>query len=581
MRKLIAFMGAIVLLTVGLVGLTSVAAEAHTHDVDTSCTGLSVTLRDYAASKDAVQAVDQWWEWNGGQSQSHPFPDSRWGMDNGQHNGQPFQQPVNTAFKVGHGTNASWFYHQVVQGQDAKTNHVKVIVDGQVVTDQDFSTSFQQNYPWSDSADHTYTVTVTAWDDSHYSFTKSGTQKACVLADATASVSTTPATCSSGEKLVYGDIKNAVFSGTPDGTEGPGSYDVTATANQNHKFSNGDSTQEFKGDLAGPRTGDDCASIVSPVAPEVTQDECPGPGQSSGFSVTLADGPEGVEYSFDEESLVVTATADAQHKFGDLPEGEGWVKVDNHHATYQVTHDSIDCTVNVSPVNPDLTQPVCDGPGQHTGGTITPAETEGITYSVNGQTVTATPEDGYKIVLDEDSDWTLNQDGTATYNVVFDNPGDCLVEATPASVTMLGATCDTDGSLTIPDQPEGVLVTPEVGTYGPGTYEVVFSAAQGYTLTSNPSGSFTVEGATGDCPQPPPHHNPPPNNPPHHNNPPKHNTPATPTAIPAGMTGENSSTGTSTGAALGLVALGFFGTLLLIGGGTALVVAARRRGTER
>ncbi len=77
--------------------------------------------------------------------------------------------------------------------------------------------------------------------------------------DASASVSTVPATCASGEVLEYGGIENASFSGTADGAEGPGSYDVTATADAGHAFAGGDTTREFSGSLDGPLSGADCA----------------------------------------------------------------------------------------------------------------------------------------------------------------------------------------------------------------------------------------------------------------------------------------------------------------------------------
>ena len=70
-------------------------------------------------------------------------------------------------------------------------------------------------------------------------------------------------------------------------------------------------------------------------------------------------------------------------------------------------------------------------------------------------------------------------------------------QVTPAGFTLTNPTCAANGSLLIPAQPEGVLVTPAPGTYGPGTYSVVFTAADGFVLTTNPSGAVTVLTATG------------------------------------------------------------------------------------
>lgn len=75
---------------------------------------------------------------------------------------------------------------------------------------------------------------------------------------ATASVSVLPATCEAGQKLVYGDIKYADFSGTPNGTFGPASYSVTATAKKDALFAGLTTTKTFTGTLSGPLTGEQC-----------------------------------------------------------------------------------------------------------------------------------------------------------------------------------------------------------------------------------------------------------------------------------------------------------------------------------
>lgn len=87
-----------------------------------------------------------------------------------------------------------------------------------------------------------------------------------IVRDASASLSKTPATCSSGEKLTLGRVTNATW-GTPSRTEGPGDYSVTATANSGHAFDDGSSTRTFTGTLGGkldPNTNEGCR----PPAPE-------------------------------------------------------------------------------------------------------------------------------------------------------------------------------------------------------------------------------------------------------------------------------------------------------------------------
>ena len=84
------------------------------------------------------------------------------------------------------------------------------------------------------------------------------------LKDATAAVSTTPATCSTPETLVLGAIANATW-GTPTRTTGPGSYSVTATATAGHAFSNGSTTKVFGGTLA---------DVLSPTSAGCTPPPC-------------------------------------------------------------------------------------------------------------------------------------------------------------------------------------------------------------------------------------------------------------------------------------------------------------------
>jgi hypothetical protein len=101
-----------------------------------------------------------------------------------------------------------------------------------------------------------------------------------------------------------------------------------------------------------------------------------------------------------------------------------------------------------------------------------------------------------------DSDGMFHQlDGNITEDSCINHeqpPADTPV--TPVGFGTTPAECDVDGTLVIPNQPEGVNVTPAPGTYGPGTYNVTYTAEDGFVLTSDPSGSVTVEAATGDCP---------------------------------------------------------------------------------
>ena len=135
----------------------------------------------------------------------------------------------------------------------------------------------------------TITSTVTNANDevqaiSHYSIRLIDAPTTPVVLVASASVSKNPATCELGEVLVYGAIANAVFSGTANGQQGPGSYNVTAAATGTALFAGGSTTQNFSSPLAGPLTNAECDDIddeepetpivpVTPIVPTTPSDD--------------------------------------------------------------------------------------------------------------------------------------------------------------------------------------------------------------------------------------------------------------------------------------------------------------------
>lgn len=134
---------------------------------------------------------------------------------------------------------------------------------------------------------------------------------------------------------------------------------------------------------------------VVPMDPTVTQPSCTGPGEHSDLSVRLPDGPDGVTYSWDKASHLVTAKADSTHAFNlSLP--AGWTRVDDRTATYQVEeHDPGACLVTVTPTKPTVTTSTGCGIDD----TLHVAEdTAKVTYkkSPDGATVTATAATGYQ-----------------------------------------------------------------------------------------------------------------------------------------------------------------------------------------
>ncbi|TXL62730.1 LPXTG cell wall anchor domain-containing protein [Aeromicrobium terrae] len=143
---------------------------------------------------------------------------------------------------------------------------------------------------------------------------------------------------------------------------------------------------------------DACVSSVTPQDPTVTQAQCSGPGEHSDPVVTFATGPDHVTYDYDDATHLVTATAvatsDMTYRFDTVP--AGWTKVDDTHATFEVTlTDPGTCIVEVTPTPPTVV------PAQTCGDDVlnVPADTAGITYTRadDGSSVTATAGTGYEL----------------------------------------------------------------------------------------------------------------------------------------------------------------------------------------
>ncbi|MCR6492892.1 hypothetical protein [Cellulomonas sp. P24] len=241
LKKPIASLVSVVLLTLGMATLVTSPASAHTNAVSATCSALSVDLRYYQASREGSPAqgyteyewtrtvVDQaaWTEYvrytytpekdgaaNPADVSSTPVTDpGHWNAD---HKGYD-DSAVDTYIQSGNGR-GSWFwwiattheakthvetqwsknkpagdgwtktgasrFHETSPAVPAKTNHVVVTIDGTAVEDTDFSTTFTKSYTFSDKyTSHTYSVAVTAWDDptghNGWTFTKSGSSIAC------------------------------------------------------------------------------------------------------------------------------------------------------------------------------------------------------------------------------------------------------------------------------------------------------------------------------------------------------------------------------------------------------------------
>lgn len=233
LKKLAAGIGTTAILATTLALATVTGASAHTIGAEGNCeTGVTVDLNSYAASvpakdavpavtkdvphhdpltpeiaavpgKDAVPAVPTTYvqEWKFVQKnhssnvQWKPFDwNPGYGWDRtGDHRdsttvlkqGTP-GTPAVPAVPAVPATFHDWTETvTVTPGQDAveaKTNHVVVTIDGATVADEDFSTSYHSTIPFENKyVTHTWTVDVTAWDNSAYSFHREGITDACTI----------------------------------------------------------------------------------------------------------------------------------------------------------------------------------------------------------------------------------------------------------------------------------------------------------------------------------------------------------------------------------------------------------------
>ena len=213
-------------------------------------------------------------------------------------------------------------------------------------------------------------------------------------------------------------------------------YELTATAGWT---SNDDGTmsKEITIDEAPDCPTPEEPKQVKPQDPTVDQPVCDEDGNMVPPKVTPVD-TEGVEYEVVgdvEPGKTVTVVATPKDGY-ELTATEGWTSNDDGTATTTVEIDEAeDCGTTeeptpVAPEDPDVDQPTCDYEGNLVGPDVYLADTEGVEYEVVGDiepgatvTVIAKPKEGY--VLTEADGWTLNEDGTASKTVTFDDEPYC------------------------------------------------------------------------------------------------------------------------------------------------------------
>ena len=200
---------------------------------------------------------------------------------------------------------------------------------------------------------------------------------------ATASVSTTPATCELAEALVLGAAVNATWGAVTD-PPGPNDYDVTATADSGAEFSGGLTTKNFTGTLDPPLTeGCDDEPDLATASLAFTAATCYAAQQVNLAGSSISNATWGaVTDPAGPNDYDVTATADSGAEFA------GALATKNFTGTLDpvLPEDDPACLETLGPVQPSVTfkQITCDADGSYTLGSPTVGDSDKLTWTVNG-----------------------------------------------------------------------------------------------------------------------------------------------------------------------------------------------------
>lgn len=378
--------------------------------------------------------------------------------------------------------------------ESVNTNTLGIRIDGGAWTTKTFavSDSLTVSVP-QDGLVHSYNAYVhTTNANTAYSRDYSGTVGPCGNLHVTAVLwDKTDPTCAADGALVVQSEPAGITVGVSPAATGPGHYTITFTPQAGYAI-DGATSQTI--DVLPQLTGDQCASIVQPVEPMITDPSCTGPGTGTAGSITLPADGGGISYT--KIGDVVTATADATHKFVTVP--SGWVLVDSHHATYTASFSSPEgypeCVVQVlTPVPPTASAPTCDTDGDLVVGT-----TANVVTRVDGSIVTeethygpGTHELGYTA-----ASGYVFEGGTTSSSLVEVKGMTLDCPATPASPSVTQSVCNGPGTHTEPVVQPGETADDHITyVYDAVNHVVTATPDAGFALVGLPSGWVLGDGS--------------------------------------------------------------------------------------
>lgn len=378
--------------------------------------------------------------------------------------------------------------------ESANVNTLGIRIDGGAWTTKAFSVNDSLTVAVPQDGDtHTYNAYVhTNNANPAYSHDYSGTVGPCGDKHVTAALwDKTDPTCVADGALVPKTQPTGITAHkSPSGT-GPGHYTITFTASAGYAI-DGPTSQTI--DVLPKLTGDQCATVVEPVSPNVTNPACTGPGTGNPGTITLPADGGGISYS--KSGATVTAVADANHKFGSVP--SGWTLVDAHHATYAVTFNPPDgypeCLVEtLTPVPPVPSSPSCD-----TDGDLVVSPVDHVVTKVDGVVITETTHVGpgtHQLHYIAAAGYSFAKDATTTFSIeVGAMTLDCPV--TPVSPTVTQSACTGPGTSSDPVVVLGDIVGDHLTyTYDASTHVVTAMPEAGFALANLPAGWVMGQGS--------------------------------------------------------------------------------------